>query len=81
MRRELLVMFWRMMLRVTRGSFSSSAVMRVSRVERSRRRSSERSCEGGGGGVVIGVMVEEGFGKYLSSKLDIEGIERVMGSG
>jgi hypothetical protein len=57
--------------------------MRVSRVERSRRRSSERSCEGGGGVVigVIGVMVEEGFGKYLLSKLDTEGIERVMGSG
>ena len=78
-------MFWRMMLQVTRGSFSSSSVMSVSRVERSRRRSSERLCEGGGGMVSIaegiGVMVEEGFGKYLSNKLDTEGVERVMGSG
>jgi hypothetical protein len=31
--------------------------------------------------VSIGVMVEEGFGKYLSNKLDTEGIECVMGSG
>jgi len=41
--------------------------MRVSWVERLRRCSSERLCEGRGG-VVISVMVEEGFGKYLSSK-------------
>jgi len=57
--------------------------MKVSQVERSRRRSSKRLCEEGGGVVSIAeginVMVEEGFGKYLSSKL--EGIERVMGSG
>jgi len=82
--RELLVMFWRMMLQVTQGSFSSSAVMSVLRVERSRRRSSERSCEEGGGVVLItegsNVMVD-GFRKYLSSKLDTEGIKRVMGLG